>query len=1080
VASGAQAVPGGTSGRIDVFNAMGEFLVDVPSEFQPCDLAVDSVGNLYVGEYRGKRASVYKPSSFPPTATTDYVRSVIYDPSAHGNPGSELCLNVRSVAVDPSNDHLYVGHDCLVEEYGSAAEGSPLLDAAIEPDVENLSLQAIDIDAASGRIYASAAPIFSSDERSPRVLIFNPVDGHVDVEIDGSATPSEGFEGILGLGVAVDQANGDVYVDDTSVHRVVDQFSADGEFIGQLPRPPVPTQPQPFAGMAVDAPYPGELGYDSPNENYVFVGSGSNSSTSHLFAYAPAIVAGPEVRNQSASAVTETEAILGAEINPGALETHFHIEYTTEAQFQEAGWAGAAVVPVPDESAGSGGAFVSVAKPVTGLQPGTEYRFRVVATNEECTTTGEANHESPSEVCEVGRDASFRTYDVEIRLSDQRAYELVTPPDTNGRIPTMSELAAFGEGNFPTVFTSPDGERVVFGTEGGSLPDGEAGGYHDVYEARRQSAGRWQSAFVGVSGALAPEVYLEGIADDQSGSLWRVVGGKGALSDGNYVRWTNRPLDPRCSPDPASGLEYVGCGALTSYAHAYGKWISPGGGHLIFTTQEGAPRLEEAAPPAGTDAIYDRTADGVTHVVSLLPGNLTPSAGDSASYLGSSKDGSSVAFAVQGTTYVRVGNAVTLPVGSGEIRFGGLSSNGDRLVYLRPNVAEPTLPGTEIPQGRIFTFDVNTGTTDEVAAGSKAVLVNVSADGSSIYFVSPEQLDGEMGVPGGSNLYLAKGSSVHFIGTLDENDVEGAVIESVRSDGLGLWATDSVSPNFARRRGPGADPSRSTADGSTFVFQSRAHLTPYANAGHSEIYRYSVDQGLTCVSCNATGIAAESDARLQSNAAASLVATPPVTALSQIPNLTSDGAGVVFESADRLVPRDADGKLDVYQWNAPGSSDCERASGCIHLISSGQSAMDDYLYAMTADGKDIFFLTGDRLVSEDTGGTPSLYDARAPHLPGETVGAPPVSPAAPGCSGETCQPPAVPPLPGAMPASSTFRGPHDLSSTSRPCRERGKRRHVRGKRRHVGGRAKRRCGRHRHRRHKGQAHKAHSQGRASR
>jgi hypothetical protein len=1063
VASGAQSVPAGTGGRIDVFNAQGEFLVDIPSEFQPCNLAVDSVGNLYVGEYRGKRASLYKPSSFPPVASTTYTRSVIYDPADHGNPAGELCLNVRSVAVDPSDDHLYIGHDCLVEEYGSAAEGSPLVDADIEPDVEGLSLQAIDVYASTGQIYASASPSLSEDERPSRILVFDPADGNVDLEIDGSATPSESFEGTLGLGIAVDQSSGDVYVDDTAVHRVVDQFSAGGTFIGQLPKPPIPTQPQPFAGMAIDAPYPGQVGYDSPNESYVYTGSGTNSSASRLFAYAPASVAGPEVRNQTASAITETEAILGAEINPGALDTRYHIEYTTEALFLEAGYTGAVVVPVPDQSAGAGGSFVSVAKAVTGLQPGTAYRFRVVATNEECVTTGEGNSEASSESCEEGPDATFRTYDIETGLPDQRAYELVSPSNMNGRIPTMSELAVFGESNFPTNFISTDGEGVAFGTQGGSLPGSEGGGFNDVYEARRQSGGVWQTEFAGVPGPLASEVYIGGISDDHGGSFWRTVNEKGTLPDGSYVRWTGRAVESRCSPDPASGLEYIGCGSLANATLASGKWISPGGGHLIFTVEDGAPPLEAAAPPAGTDAIYDRTANGVTHVVSLLPSDVTPAAGASAAYEGSSNDGSSVAFTVQGTMYVRADNAATKGVGTGDLRFAGFSADGDRLVYLRPDAGEPTLSGTEIPQGKIFTFDVNAGTSSEVAAGSKAILVNVSADGSSIYFVSPQQLDGETGVPGGSNLYLARGSSIQFIATLDEKDVKGAVIETVRSDGLGLWITHAVSGSFGRRTGLGADPSRSTEDGLVLVFQSRAQLTSYDNGGHTEIYRYSTEDGLTCVSCNPTGVDAVSDARLQSNASTSLVSQPPVTALSRIPNLTSDGLAVVFETADRLAPRDSDGKADVYKWNAAGSSGCVRLEGCVHLISSGQSGGDDYLYAMTADGEDIVFLSGDRLVPQDADGTPSLYDARAPHLAGEAVGAPPVPPVTPPCIGEACQPPATIPPADADPVSSRFHGPGNVSAKPRPCRK--------GKRRAAAAKAKRHCVRHHGKRHVRRTHR---------
>jgi hypothetical protein len=241
-----------------------------------------------------------------------------------------------------------------------------------------------------------------------------------------------------------------------------------------------------------------------------------------------------------------------------------------------------------------------------------------------------------------------------------------------------------------------------------------------------------------------------------------------------------------------------------------------------------------------------------------------------------------------------------------------------------------------------------------------------------------------------------------------------------------------VADRVDRFLGPGNVPSRSTADGSIFLFESRAALTPpYDNEGHIEIYRFSdADGTLTCVSCNPTGAAADSDAHLQSRNPGLLTSVPPVDAVSKIPNVTADGLRVFFQSDEALALGDVDGKTDVYEWTAEGAGACEREGGCLSLISSGRSAEDDYLYAVTPDGHDVFFWSGDRLVSQDPDGTPSIYDARiGGGFPDEP---PPPNP----CLGEACQPLAVAPN-DLTPASIGFKGAGNVSAGAhhRRCRK---------------------------------------------
>jgi hypothetical protein len=600
VASGAAQAAKDVNGRIDVFNSKGEFLAEIVSEFQPCGLAVDSAGTLYVHEYKGKRVASYSPDSFPPTATVKYgPRTVIYDPNEHGNPGAELCLNAQAVAVDPSNDHLYISFLCHIFEYGP---NPSLADLPIKDDIgEGLGFQfqGVDVYGQNHDVYASGIKLDTDKPALPehaRVYVFDGTTGQKKLELDGSNTPNGGFGFIFGqAGIAVDQSNGDVYVDDTSIHDAVVQFDAGGAFVGQLEH--FLSTPQPFADIAVDDPLvKGEVGYSSPNEGYVYVTSGPNIGKGHLYAFEPKFVGPPLVKAQAATEITQTEAVLQAELNPNALPTTYHFELTTEADFLLNGYANAIEVPVPDADAGSGGSFIVVAEPVAGLEPGVTYRFRLVATNEECVSVG------AGKPCEEGGDASFTTYPVAIGLPDGRAYELVTPPDTNGRIPTIRELG-LGLNGFVTTMASPKGDSVIFGIEGGSLPGTEGGGYHDIYQALRGSNG-WQTRFSGLSGAQAAEPYPGGFSADHSCSIWEVRGKNGTLVvpgaavGANYLR---------CS-DGSIGL--LGVGSEGTEPYAQGKWISPGSTHIIFRTENnnGAPatRLEPEAPPTGTNAIYDR------------------------------------------------------------------------------------------------------------------------------------------------------------------------------------------------------------------------------------------------------------------------------------------------------------------------------------------------------------------------------------------------------------------------------------------------------------------------------------------
>jgi hypothetical protein len=240
---------------------------------------------------------------------------------------------------------------------------------------------------------------------------------------------------------------------------------------------------------------------------------------------------------------------------------------------------------------------------------------------------------------------------------------------------------------------------------------------------------------------------------------------------------------------------------------------------------------------------------------------------------------------------------------------------------------------------------------------------------------------------------------------------------------LAAWTT-AINP------GPGIGralaPVRFTPDGSVALFQSHARLTAYDNEGKGEVYRYdpSAPEGtrLLCVSCDPGEAPPSADALLED--------TGPGTGVrnnTTIANLADGGAKAFFQSRDRLLPEDANGAEDVYEWTAQGAGEppCKREGGCLALISSGQGEGDSLLYGMSLDGRDVFIKTAEKLVEADVPGSPSIYDARV-------EGGIPEAPPGQICTGDACQGERAP-SPVLPPAATTGTGEGSAPAPPTAC-----------------------------------------------
>jgi hypothetical protein len=981
---------GGAQARIDIFDSSGHFLTELAVPGAET-LTVDSLGHLYVmrGTAENKdRLIHYAPSVYSPdTGEIEYAVAPVPIPRPNAVPEGEWPGGTHGLAINMANNHLFVAAKISVQEFGSAAEGNPW-EGGIQAGSGILDDDAysIAIDPARGRIYVSDAQGVGMSQSEVKIIELEEPHQVIGT-IDGSTSPYGQFTGTSFsrfLPVAVDEETGHVFIGDlkASTNRVY-EFEPDGTFVSAIEHDFKLTGAE-IVQIAVDN------GPTSPTRGYLFVPSGS-TLPGHSYAFEPKKAVGqPVVETATVRGITEDEAILRGKVNPGGSAASYRFEYTTEQRFLTEGFTGAVVAGGGTLKAGGEG--IAVQAPATGLAPETFYRFRLVAESEGGKDEAEMSFTTygPQLISSDCPNQGLRTR-LSATLPDCRAYELVTPANTGGHLPYGQEYRLF-----PARLSSRAGDVISFQADGGAIPgtDAPGSGSGDRYLMTRSGVG-WRIESAAPSPAISSNTIPYGGSLDQGYSVFNANGEDNPSAiDGKetfYLRY------------PDGHFEVLGQGSLGIEPLAIADFITENGSHIIFSTSAGGARLEPDATE-GTITIYDRTPDGITHVVSLLPGEVSQKAGEGADFLGTSLDGRGVAFGIADKLYLRRDNAQTFEVASGA-QFVGVAEGGGRAFY--------------VAAGQVLAFDAETETVIPFTSPSaQATVVNVATGGDSVYFVSPKKLvadrnpDGDLPQVGGQNLYLGReGGALSFVGTVTEEDVVGEPGLNVgeRIHGLGLWAKAFGGSRWGAFA---LDPSRSTPDGMTLLFESRAPLTAGAGEGQRQIYRYDeIAETLRCLSCNPTGVQGGGDAALQVDRLGAQVLTEHNAAY----NLRDDGDRAFFETTEPLVLADVDGLNDVYEWEEQGVGSCRTAGGCIYLISSGSSGDNDYLYAVSDSGDDVFFRTGDLLLPEDTDATPSIYDARV------GGGFPPPPAPAGECLGEACQPAVVAPN-DPTPASAAFLG----------------------------------------------------------
>jgi hypothetical protein len=504
----------------------------------------------------------------------------------------------------------------------------------------------------------------------------------------------------------------------------------------------------------------------------------------------------------------------------------------------------------------------------------------------------------------------------------------------------------------------------------------------------------------------------------------------------------------------AVGYENVAPG--TTFASYCGKGIcgpqfvgaSSDASHVLLTSKVA---LIEGAP-AGS--LYEWSGGSLV-LVSVLP-DETPAPTSNFPSLGFngkvarnavSSDGSRVVWStVGGELYVRdVAREKTVQVSAGHAQFQMASSDGSKIVFTE----EGDLRECDVAEsGGALHCEITdlTPVTPAENAGVQGVIPGISEDGSYVYFVANAVLKndgvavagaqpGECGVLKAANatcnLYVRHDGTIGLVAVLAGEDYEdwagggGASLASL---------TSRVSPN-----------------GQWLAFMSARSLTGYDNrdgvtgSPDTEVYLYDATarggEGiLVCASCNPTGARPHGHAIIDGE----LGVLGRESVASSVPGWTayanrealyqarylSDSGRLFFDSYDTLVPQDANGTGDVYEYEPPSVGDCtssistfaESSSGCIGLISSGTSKEDSVFVDASENGNDVFFLTVAQLSHADTDSANDVYDARV-------GGGFPEPSAPPACEGDACQSPVSAPE-DQTPGSLTYSGPGNPSPSS--------------------------------------------------
>lgn len=1047
---------------IDVFSSAGAYLSQISTPgpegsaglYEPTGVAVDSEGNVYVtGSGFTER---YGAASGEPLGQVD---------TGNSSGGSS------AVAVDPSNDDVYIADGSTIVQRASAQ--------AATPNAVVATFGAGHLQGALGLAVNAAGDVLAADGAGNQIVEFGP-----EATIEAPV--------VSNLQVTA--------ITDHSAHFSV-TVNPGGSGAGYETTYSFQCQPG-CSGLAGEASIAGD-GADhviqedanqlTMDETYTVsvtaVNAGGETKLQQTF---KTIGVPPTAITEPAEDIAATHASLQGQVNmQNDPTTTYSYEYGTTTGY-------GTTVQETEEGRLSSGLDTSIITqpaivPIYSLDPATTYHYRLVAHNEAGATFGEDESftTSPAPAARPCPNAQRRSEQNAAILPDCRAWEMVSPLDKNGGdaldnnnrvrasagespgLPAAiqyASLVAFGD-------AKGTGAAVEYLAQRAAQPGTQGWETHSITPPNQEPAPLFNS----VNGsrdpayaAFSPDLTRGAFASLPYSPLTEAPNVEGVSN--LYTRTDLRTPGPgsyTLLSRAASPLK--GSVAETDFAAA-----SADMSHVIFSSPQAlTPEAPPCAGPATSCPVHlFESIDGVTRLAGLIPpaGDISCGGGGAAcipapesdagqgSYRRRfhfndtrrtmSTDGTRIFF----TDINSLGGYSRRPSGALFVREDHGTENAADATTTQINVSE--LGGEDQPSAAPATFW--TASTDGSRAFFTTDAALTSAESGGLYMWSADQDPHghrlTLIVPGAAAGIDVLGASddghyVYFIGQATQlvpgkpqnvnvplyvwHDETG----TPQVDYVGAILLDSqLSPNAADED----TQARVTPDGGQLLFASvYGHsLTGYdqqnaACSQCSELYVYSVHgvgpnhQHLQCASCPPSGAPA-TGAAFNTKAFARTYGGQQFTRrFPEDRSISDDGRYVFFTSKQALVPEATNGVADVYVF--------ETETGDLHLLSSGEDSAPSLFMDASADGRDAYFITRQSLLGWDSGKGLDLYDARVDGGFPE----PPAPP--PACQGDACQPaPAV--VNDATPASATFQGAGDRPSASRVGSKR-KHRKVRHKKR---------------------------------
>jgi hypothetical protein len=667
-------------------------------------------------------------------------------------------------------------------------------------------------------------------------------------------------------------------------------------------------------------------------------------------------VSAPSIVGLSSSGVLADSANLHAVINPHGEDTSYHFEYGTTTDY-------GSIAPIPDAVIPAGESDVGVTIHIDGLK-GVLYHFRVVASSVNGETiSGNQTFNFYPEPCP---NETVRQQTGSSHLPDCRAYEIASPED-GGNAELFPAFAPFS-----SRATSPS--RVAFTVnfgiiDGAGLPAVKAG---DLYVATRTSAG-WKTRYIGLPSTDA--LYMGGPPWLGGGYvLFMDTIQTNVLSDpsmSRIVSWDNGYWP--CEPEPGI-CPITGAGEGVSSSNAPYIWAANSGDELARwpTNMEDVEDGETAVQRTAVSADLSHfvfTSQTRPFATGGLPGDLYDNDTVNETIEIVSRDESGVPIQVAPVELSEDGSHILMTdVDAG--RCGESMTCGPGRLYMRVD-----------------------GETHHIASGEDVSYVDMTADGSKVYFTSNEQIVAE-DTDTSTDLYLWDENSAspgHLILVSVGNDpsagntnacsaswTTNCGIRTIRFTGFSFPLSNS-------RAGEGGNPLSDSAIASedgTIYFLSPEPLSGSNGVPGQEnlfVYRNGQLELVTVLEAGArTCIAGTfSGENLCSEFAVGRM------------NVSSDGSHMAFLTDSRVTGYDNQGHSEIYLYT-PATGDLV----CTSCRPGGEAPTVDVRGShnglfMTDDGR-TFFSTEDPLVVQDTNQTDDVYEfvGGRPQLISSGTGAP--------------------------------------------------------------------------------------------